>query len=471
MEEAGSGETTVHDWYEARDLAGEDYHVGYYRRVSLRNAETRVSVYTGGWTNIAPPGTIIPMNAPAGPVLIEVVVSAYDSLNQRPIPPEEITVRGKQLDEDGTARFILPAHAVEDITPEFQLSGFGPQQTFAEHIKFNILAKAAHPKVWFSAQSGKVHRGFDPASPNDWSSDAYTSICTNATKSIVEAFVDPPEMASHVKLVVVQTNTPAFITASPTLLNNGGGGTPINLTAGSVPGTYTVEARTTYSNTRLATLHVKAMPLRVVNFGIFAIEDTNSLATTGVTIPDQSALESALNELGEQACLKFQLEPATERLHHYAYDLNGDGLAQRNETEIIPESHLSDYSRFPGRFRVFVFKKSGVPYPHFDSFFVRGILMEVVDACVAFQVDIGGDIPRVILHEFGHLVGLSTAQLLDPQGHDMDAATWPNGEASVIRSGAPVLNATGDAFSLPNSGRWLRHGDWTKLNDGADEYK
>ena len=88
MEEAGSGETTVHDWYEARDLAGEDYLVGYYRRVSLRNAETRVSVYTGGWTNIAPPGTIIPMNAPAGPVLIEVVVSAYDSLNQRPIPPE-----------------------------------------------------------------------------------------------------------------------------------------------------------------------------------------------------------------------------------------------------------------------------------------------------------------------------------------------------------------------------------------------
>ena len=97
--------------------------------------------------------------------------------------------------------------------------------------------------------------------------------------------------------------------------------------------------------------------------------------------------------------------------------------------------------------------------------------MEVVDACVAFQVDIGGDIPRVILHEFGHLVDLSTAQLLDPQGHDMDAATWPNGEESVIRSGAPVLNATGDAFSLPNPGRWLRHGDWTKLNDGADEYK
>ena len=385
-------------------------------------------------------------------------------------------MRGKQLDEDGTARFILPAHAVEDITPDFQLSGFGPQQTFAEHIKFNILAKAAHPKVWFSAQSGKVHRGFDPASTNDWSSAAYTSIGTNETKSIVEAFVDPPEMASHVKLVVVQTNTPAFITVSPTLLNDGGGATPITLTAGSVPDTYTVEARTTYSDTKLATLQVKALPLRVVNFGIFAIEDTNSLATTGVTIPGQSELESGLNELGEQACLKFQLEPASERIHHYAYDLNVDGLAQRTETgstNNIPDADLRDQTRFPGKIRIFMFKNSGHPYPEpYENYFVRGATMkEEYKACVIYQTNCVGLVPRVILHELGHLVNLSTASSVDALGHDSDAATWPTGEESNFRSGSPIPNETGDGLTLPVPGRWLRHGDWTKLNDGALGYE
>lgn len=389
-------------------------------------------------------------------------------------PPHKITVRGKQLDEDGTARFILPAHAVEDVTPEFQSSGAGPQQITVQNVSFGVLARVANPKVWFRAQAGKVHRGFDPASTNDWSSAAYTSIRTNETKSIVEAIVDPPEMAAHVKLVVVQTNAANLLAVSPALLDNGGP-TPVTLTAGSIPGTFAVEARTTWNDTRLATLQVKAMPQRIVNIGIFAIEDTNSVATTGIAIPAQAALESALNELGEQACLQFQLEPATERLHHYSYDLNGDGLAQREETGAsnIPDADLQDLTRFPGKFRIFLFKNSGHPYASpFTNYFVRGVTMsDVFNACVIYETNSGAHIPRVILHEFGHLIRLSTASQIDEQRHDIDVATWPTGEESNFRSGLPIPDETGDGLILPIPGRWLRHGDWTKLNRGAESYE
>lgn len=199
---------------------------------------TEFHLFTGGITNV-PNVAQEPGPAPAAgqtyPTnrLIELTVATWDGWTYEHIPPAEIQVLGRTLDDDRAVLANLPVFLSNVVvTPHFP-----PHRTYAAGL--DVFAQVGQPRVYFQSAPNCVHQGFDPnGHPSRWfSRDAWASIRTNAMKETIQVWVDPPEAGAN--LVLLTTDLDNLTVEHGTI---GGRTNPaaITLTAGGTPGDYQV---------------------------------------------------------------------------------------------------------------------------------------------------------------------------------------------------------------------------------------
>jgi hypothetical protein len=219
-----------------------------------------------------------------------------------------------------------------------------------------------------------------------------------------------------------------------------------------------------------ARLRVMALPPRTVSLGIYRVQDPTSVDTLSVGGPTDAQIMAALNDIYQQAGIRFVLEgssspsadsPATLNIRYDTYALGltlaGDGRVQESEDVTI----MRETANRPGRLKVYLANNSGLhrgsalgrddDVPLADRVYARGDTPDdfgpLVQSFVFTNTTADNKtVGLIVAHEVGHMLGLE---------HDLGAfpaGTWPDGPLMKPGNGTSRM------------GRWLSHLDWKAAN-------
>ncbi len=382
------------------------------------------------------------------------------------------------------------------------------------------------PHLELHAQAGYVHHGFDPPNRKAPESDPATepywaSVVQGGKNEIVKVQLSHDELVGHVTCSRVGANANA-IAVQPATCN--ARTTPLMIEAPAGQGPDILDATVEFVWWRgqeakvLATLKVMVLPAWTVPVGIYTLRDLDSGHTTVQNAPNGDDCITVCNDVFKQAGVSFNLAAFENKTWPYdtrgivelgsdvswystgAYPREGDGVMSRSETYAFirgdPPQHPPAGSTAFGSplppLSIAIVNAGAVPYANDGPPYVRGASggNGIPGIVFARNLVTAEHLKLAVAHEFGHVLGLSTAE--EDGGHDVppyaeavendvplgQAGTKPGPaydggscgtehveqpERAIMASGSPANDRR-----LPwLHGRWMRQEDWKKANLAA----
>lgn len=375
-----------------------------------------------------------------------------------------------------------------------------------QEFTFVLILQNAPPIIEFRAKDGRINDGFDLPLAETQDSERlrvwHTSVAKTAphnVNDVVKLVFSSATLAEQYELVVPAASEPhvdispkQFTSAQTDLTitgKNGGGGR--------------VEAeillRKKSNGSVFGKLIVDVMPWREIGVKIFKLQPGSVLSRGQITsaLPSLELVQNELNARFKQACVSFSIS-ATIESEYFDYDNgpadgvfqlirwtnNGTGTPTASQAEV--NNMITEAGRFDGQLNVVFVKLLGdtntdaTQFPETNqttssstsgvNFFghipIRHIAFIAADypnyqqSGAEDQFGAVRSVQRVIAHEVGHALGLSTREIVVSEilgiTDNHDSETVPVGTRSLLRAGP----------SGP-PGKWMRHEDWRTANDTA----